>query len=220
MSASYWAAQPRWGLMAVPNDGPEKLPAASRGTNAVEAAIRSRRSVRAYLNKPVPRETIEQILKLANLSPSGSNIQPWRVHVLSGKSLERLGTAMRQAYLDQKPGHVRDYAYYTEPLSEPFLARRRACGWGMYGVLDIKRGETEKIRAQRATNYSFFGAPLGLVFTINKKLERGSWIDNGAFLQNVMLLARSFGLHTCPQASIGEFPDIVRGQLESIRIKS
>ncbi len=120
---------------------------------------------------------------------------------------------MQSAFLSGEEGHKRDYAYYTEALFEPYLSRRRASGWGMYNVLGIKKGETEKMRAQRAMNFVFFGAPVGLILTIERRLERGSWIDCGMFLQNIMLLARARGLGTCPQASLGEFPDIIRSEL-------
>jgi nitroreductase len=176
-------------------------------------AIRTRRSIRAFLKTPVPRETIAEILELAGWAPSGSNIQPWRVHVLTGATLERVGSAIRNAYLTGEPGHKRDYAYYTDPIVEPYLARRRQCGWGLYTTLGIQRGEKERMTAARARNYNFFGAPMGLVFSIDANLEKGSWLDYGMFLQTIMIAARSYGLHTCPQASIAEFPDIVRREL-------
>ena len=185
---------------------------ADRATSVAEALL-TRRSTRAFHPTPVPRETLEEILRLASRAPSGSNIQPWRVHVLTGDPLVRLGTAMQQAYLNDEPDHGREYNYYTDPLFEPYLARRRACGWGLYGLLGIERGEKDRMKAQRAQNYNFFGAPAGMVFSIDKRLEIGSWMDLGMFLQSIMLAARHFGLHTCPQASIAEFPKIVRAQL-------
>jgi len=150
---------------------------------------------------------------LGRHAPSGSNIQPWRVHVLTGAALARLGSAMRKAFLDDEPGHQRDYDYYTDPILEPYLARRRQCGWGLYGTLGIGRGAHEQSKAYRATNYDFFGAPAGLVFTIDRQLEKGSWLDYGMFLQTIMLAARARGLHTCAQASIASYPDIVRREL-------
>ena len=175
-------------------------------------AITSRRSVRAYLDRKVPRATLDEILRIAAQAPSGSNIQPWRVHVLTGAALDRLRGAMRQSFLAGDP-HEREYKYYTDPVLEPFRTRQRACGWGLYGLLGIARGDREKSRAYRATNYEFFGAPAGMVFTIDRQLELGSWLDYGMFLQSIMVAARSFGLHTCPEASIAEFPAIIRAQL-------
>lgn len=179
----------------------------------VFAAARTRRSIRAYKPDAVPREVLREIVELGRHAPSGSNIQPWRVHVLTGSALARLGGAMQRAFLDDEPGHHRDYEYYTDPIVEPYLARRRQCGWGLYGTLGIGRGDHDKSKAYRATNYNFFGAPAGLVFTIDRKLEKGSWLDYGMFLQTLMLAARARGLHTCPEASIASYPDIVRREL-------
>jgi nitroreductase len=175
-------------------------------------AITSRHSVRAYLDRKVPRETIEEILRVASQAPSGSNIQPWRVHVLTGAALDRLRGAMKAAFLAGAP-HERAYKYYTEPVFEPYLARQRACGWGLYGTLGIGRGDRDKSRAYRATNYEFFGAPVGMVFTIDRRLELGSWLDYGMFLQSIMVAARGVGLHSCAEASIAEFHTIIREQL-------
>jgi nitroreductase len=180
----------------------------------VFAAARTRRSVRAYKPDPVPIEIVREIVALGRHAPSGSNIQPWRVHVLTGATLKRVGTAIQQAFLSDEPGHKRDYDYYTDPIVDPYLARRRQCGWGLYGTLGIGRGDREKSKAYRATNYNFFGAPVGLVFTIDRKLEQGSWLDYGMFLQTIMLAARAKGLHTCAEAAIASYPDIVRRELD------
>jgi nitroreductase len=184
------------------------LPAAD-----VFEAARTRRSIRAYKRDAVPVETVREIIALGRHAPSGSNIQPWRVHVMTGATLHRVGTAIQRAFLDDEPGHKRDYDYYTDPVFEPYLARRRQCGWGLYGTLGIGRGEHAKSRAYRARNYDFFGAPVGLVFTIERQLEKGSWLDYGMFLQTIMLAARARGLHTCPEAAIASYPDIVRREL-------
>ncbi|MGH8617400.1 MAG: nitroreductase [Burkholderiales bacterium] len=182
-------------------------------TDAVTDAIQSRRSIRAFLKTPVSPEVIRELLVLAGRAPSGSNLQPWDVHVLTGATLARVGGAIQGAYLAEEKGHKRDYNYYTDPIVEPFLSRRRQCGWGLYGTLGIAKGEKERMKAQRSTNYNFFGAPLGLVFTIDRGLEKGSWLDYGMFLQTIMIAARAKGLHTCAQASIAEYPDIVRREL-------
>jgi nitroreductase len=179
----------------------------------VFAAARTRRSIRAYKPDPVPMETVREIVSLGRYAPSGSNIQPWRVHAMIGATLKRVGTAIQQAFLGGDPGK-RDYDYYTDPIEEPYLARRRQCGWGLFGTLGIGRGDLEKSKAYRARNYDFFGAPVGLVFTIDRKLERGSWLDYGMFLQTIMLAARARGLHTCPEAAIASYPDIVRRELD------
>ncbi len=183
----------------------------------VFAAARTRRSIRAYKPEAVAPAMVREIIALGSQAPSGSNIQPWRVHVLTGATLRRVGTAMQQAFLTDEPGHRRDYDYYTDPIEEPYLARRRQCGWGLYGTLGIGRGDHAKSKAYRATNYNFFGAPVGLVFTIDRKLERGSWLDYGMFLQTLMLAARARGLHTCAEAAIASYPDIVRRELDITR---
>ncbi len=179
----------------------------------VFAATRTRRSIRAYKPDAVPPAVLRDIVELGRHAPSGSNIQPWRVHVLTGATLVRVGNAIRSAFLNDEPGHQRDYDYYTDPVFEPYLARRRACGWGLYGTLGIGKGDHEKSKAFRASNYVFFGAPAGLVFTIDRKLEKGSWLDYGMFLQTLMLAARARGLHTCAEASIASYPDVVRREL-------
>lgn len=183
----------------------------------VFTAARTRRSIRAYKTDPVPAQTLRDIVELGRHAPSGSNIQPWRVHVLTGAALKRVGTAIQSAFLNDEPGHRRDYDYYTDPVFEPYLKRRRECGWGLYGTLGIARGEHEKSKAYRADNYIFFGAPAGLIFTIERKLEKGSWLDYGMFLQTLMLAARARGLHTCAEASIASYPDVVRRELHLSR---
>lgn len=180
--------------------------------DAVLAAIRGRHSVRRFLPDAVPAETVRTILDAAAFTASGSNMQPWRVFVLTGEALRALGGAMQAAFLAGEEGR-REYAYYPDTFPEPFLARRRACGWGMYSALGIAKGETERMQVQRAENYAFFGAPVGMVFTIDARLERGSWLDYGGFLQSVMVAARGLGLDTCPQASIADYAGVIRAHV-------
>jgi nitroreductase len=175
-------------------------------------AARTRRSVRAYTKQPVPPDVLREIIAVARYAPSGSNIQPWKVHALTGRALRRLSDALVQEFLSGRP-EKRYYKYYTDPIEEPYLARRRECGWGLYSTLEIKRGDFEKSKGYRKRNYEFFGAPAGLVFSIDAKLERGSWLDYGMFLQTIMLAARARGLHTCAEASISNYPDVVRREL-------
>ncbi len=188
-------------------------PCSTVSATDVFEAVRSRRSVRAYKPDPVPPALLREIVELGRHAPSGSNIQPWRVHVLTGATLKRVGTAIESAFLNDERGHQRDYDYYTDPVFEPYLTRRRACGWGLYGTLGIGKGDHEKSKAYRASNYTFFGAPAGLVFTIDRKLEKGSWLDYGMFLQTLMLAARARGLHSCAEASIASYPDVARREL-------
>lgn len=186
----------------------------NQAASGVFVAAQSRRSIRAYKSDPVPQQILRDVVELGRHAPSGSNIQPWRVHVLTGATLRRVGTAIQSAFLSDEPGHRRDYDYYTDPVFEPYLKRRRECGWGLYGTLGIGRGDHEKSKAYRASNYTFFGAPAGLIFTIERKLEKGSWLDYGMFLQTLMLAARARGLHTCAEASIASYPAVVRRELD------
>jgi nitroreductase len=176
-------------------------------------AIASRRSVRAFLPTPVPRETIERILTAAARAPSGTNMQPWRVRVLTGAAKERLSKAVCEAALTGPDTHKSGYAYYPAQFPEPYLSRRRKVGWDLYGLLGIKRGEAAKMQAQHGRNYLFFDAPVGMMFTIDRVLEIGSWLDYGMFLENIMIAARGFGLHTCPQAAFAPFDVVIRREL-------
>ena len=183
-------------------------------------AIASRRSVRAFLPTPVPRETVERILAAAARAPSGTNMQPWRVRVLTGAAKDRLSQAVLRAAHDEPDRHASEYAYYPAQFPEPYLSRRRKVGWDLYGLLGIKKGETDKMRAQHARNYVFFDAPVGMIFTIDRVLERGSWLDHGMFLENIMVAARGFGLHSCPQAAFAPFHRVIRADSPSPTARS
>ena len=178
----------------------------------VEDAIRGRQSTRAFLKAPVPREIARRVLETAGRAPSGSNIQPWKVYAVDGAPLAAL-VAEILAVHDTQGEPQREYNYYPVNWREPYLARRRACGWGLYGTLGIKREDKVGMHAQRRQNFEFFGAPMGLVFTIDRDLEIGSWLDLGMFVQSVMIAARQFGLETCPQAAFANFHAIIRRRL-------
>lgn len=180
--------------------------------NAVEQAIHSRQSIRSFLADPVAPELIRRILEAAARAPSGSNIQPWQVHVVTGARRDALAQALLQAHRAQEPER-REYQYYPARWREPYLQRRRDTGWGLYGLLGIEKGDQEAAQAQRGRNYEFFGAPCVMLFTIDDDMGKGSWLDYGMFLQTIMVMARSLGLDTCPQAALANYPDIVRQQL-------
>ncbi|SPE36173.1 Nitroreductase [Burkholderiales bacterium] len=183
--------------------------------SVVDFAITSRRSMRAFLPDPVPRATIEDILRVASRAPSGTNTQPWQVHVVTGAALRRLSQAILAIYRDpeQLARHKEEYSYYPQTWVEPYLARRRKVGWDLYGVLGIGRSDKDKIRSQHARNYEFFGAPVGLIFSIDRVMPKGSWLDYGMFLQSIMVAARARGLDTCPQAAFIQFHEVIRTQL-------
>jgi LAO/AO transport system ATPase len=178
---------------------------------AVDRAIVSRRSVRRFLPRPVPRELVEQILDVARFAPSGSNTQPWRVHVLAGDAKDRLCRAAASSY--DRGEQAPEYHYYPQQWFEPYLSRRRKLGWELYTLLGISRNDKAAMHAQHRRNYFFFDAPVGLIFTIDRRLDKGSWLDYGMFLQNVMVSARARGLDTCPQASWMEVPQVVASEL-------
>jgi len=178
----------------------------------VSEALVSRRSIRAFRPDPVPPETIERILRLAAHAPSGSNIQPWKVLVLTGAARQRLVDAVLDVRRDPA-AEGKQYEYYPTRWREPYQGRRRKLGWDLYGLLGIQRGETEKMRAQHDRNFLFFDAPVGLIFTIDRDLELGSWLDYGMFVQSVMLAARAEGLDTCAQGAWVYHHDAVRRAL-------
>lgn len=179
---------------------------------AVAAAITSRRSIRAFLPTPVPQATVERILDIAARAPSGTNMQPWRGYALAGEPLRRLSAALvAEAMAGTKVEG--EYKYYPDAFFEPYLSRRRKVGWDLYGLLGIAKGEAEKMKRQHARNFDFFGAPVGIVFTIDRRLEIGSWLDYGIFLGNVMTAARGFGLDTCPQAAFAPHHRTIRDHL-------
>lgn len=177
--------------------------------NETEAAILSRRAVRGFLPTPVDRASVEHLLNVAARAPSGTNMQPWRVVALGGAELETFRESLAGEYLAGGM-EARDYQYYPDPLFEPYLARRRKVGWELYGHLGIAKGETAKMRAQVAFNLRFFGAPVGLVCLIDRKLQIGSWIDYGMFLQNIAVAARARGLDTCHMAVFAQFAGPIR----------
>jgi nitroreductase len=183
---------------------------------AVDAAITSRRSVRAFLPDPVPRQTVEQILEVAARAPSGTNTQPWQVVVLTGQAKAELTRKIVAAYDDpaQRASHAEEYPYYPVEWRSPYIDRRRKVGWDLYGLLGIGKADKDAMHAQHGRNYAFFDAPVGLIFTIDRILQQGSWLDYGMFLQNVMVAARGRGLDTCPQQAFAQYHRIIEEHLQ------
>ncbi len=180
----------------------------------VDEAITSRRSVRAFKSAPVPHETVAHILEVASRAPSGTNIQPWRVHVFTGDALVSLTDAVLDAYWKEPQMHKNDRQHYLEKMREPYLARRRKVGWDLYGLLEIKKGEHEKTREFHSRNFKFFNAPVGMIFTIDRDMGWMSWLDYGMFIQNICIAARGQDLHTCPQAAWGSYHDVIEKHLD------
>ena len=183
--------------------------------NAVDAAIDSRMSTRAFLPQAVPRATLEHLLALASRAPSGTNTQPWKVYVLQGASKDSLIDKVCAAHdaIRANPElaaqYREPYDYYPEKWVSPYIDRRRENGWGLYGLLGIGKGDKDKMHFQHQRNYRFFDAPVGLMFTLDRVMGRGSLVDYGMFMQNIMVAARGHGLHTCPQAAWNGFAKII-----------
>lgn len=183
---------------------------------SVDAAIESRFSCRAFLrDRAVERATIEHILSVARRAPSGTNTQPWKVYVLQGASrdtlVDKVCAAHDALYADPSLAdkYREEYDYYPTKWVSPYIDRRRENGWGLYGLLGIAKGEKDKMHAQHQRNYRFFDAPVGFMFTMDRVLGRGSLMDYGMFLENIMVAARGHGLHTCPQAAWNGFAKII-----------
>ena len=169
--------------------------------------------MRAYLPDPVSKETVEHILATASRAPSGTNTQPWRVHVLFGQARQRLIDAVLDAFKNEPGAHDHERLYYMTEWRESYTARRRKVGWDMYGLIGITQENREGMREQMARNYRFFDAPVGLMFTIDQDMHLGSWLDCGMFIENVMLAARGQRLETCPQAAFANYHKVVRNVL-------
>ena len=181
----------------------------------IDRAITARRSVRAFLDTPVDPVIVREILAVSSRAPSGTNTQPWKVYVLQGAKRDELVRQACAAHdaMAANPALAAEYAesydYYPEKWVSPYIDRRRECGFGLYKVLEIGKGDKERMHEQHQRNFKLFDAPVGLMFTIDKVMGRGSLLDYGMFLQTLMIAARSRGLHTCPQAAWNNFSKII-----------
>lgn len=186
-----------------------------RSAALIDQAIITRRSVRAFLDTPVPRDVVNEILAVASRAPSGTNAQPWRVYVLTGDAKVKLSADVLAAYDDpQRDSKYREeYPYYPREWVAPYIDRRRKVGWDLYSLLQISREDKARMHAQHSRNFTFFGAPVGMIFTIDRILELGSWLDYGMFLQSIMVAARARGLDTCPQAAFTQFHAVIGNHL-------
>ena len=179
----------------------------------VDRVITARYATRNFAARPVAKRTVEQILDVARFAPSGANIQPWRVYVLSGREKDNVSCALATAHDEARDRHASEYQYYASPLPEPYLARREQFGRIFYGDLGIAQSDLAARARQTAKNYAFFGAPIGLIVTIDRRLAVGSWLDLGMFLQNIMIAAGARGLQTCPQETFAKYHAILRDVL-------
>jgi nitroreductase len=179
------------------------------------AALRQRRSIRGFLPDSVDRATVEAILADAARSPSASNTQPWQVYACAGEVRERLCTELTALHAAGGRGHREEYAYYPGEWQEPYLGRRRKVGKDLYGLLGIAKGDTDAMARQYGRNFEFFGAPVGLFFTLDRGLQgQAAWMDLGMYLHGVMLAALGHGLATCPQQAFARYHRIIREHLD------
>ena len=181
----------------------------------IDRAIASRRSVRAFLDTPVDPTIIREILQVASRAPSGTNTQPWKVYVLTGEAKQRLSDEIVATFLDPTKAaqHHEEYDYYPKEWIEPFIGRRRKVGFDLYALLGLTKDDKDGMKQQHARNYQFFDAPVGLIFTIDRVMGKGSWLDYGMFMENVMISAIGHGLATCAQAAFNQFHQIIERQL-------
>jgi len=178
----------------------------------VDEAIRSRHTIRRFLPKAVDKATVAEILELASRSPSGTNVQPWRIYALAGEERVALSDAILSEY-NQGRKEGRAYDYYPPEWVEPWLSRRRKVGLGLYELVGIPKGDKEKMHEQTGRNYRFFDAPVGLIMTMDKRLGRGMFLDYGIFIGHVILAARARGLDTCVQNAFADYHETVRRHL-------
>lgn len=190
----------------------EQAPAAQHKKLSAIDAIVGRRSVRQFLDTPVSENVIMEILDIASRAPSGTNVQPWTVHVVSGAARERLSNAVLEGAREGR--RSLEYPYLANPMSEPHISRRRKVAYELYGLYGIERDDIEGRKWAELRNFEFFGAPVGMFFVLDRSLTHGSWLDCGMFMQNIMISARSFGLETCPQQSWCDYGEIVHSILQ------
>ena len=186
-----------------------------KDSQIIDRAIAARRSVRAFLDTPVDPAVVREILQVASRAPSGTNTQPWKVYVLTGDAKVRLSAEIVETFLNPAKAaeHHEEYDYYPKEWIEPFIGRRRKVGFDLYGLLGLTKDDKDGMKQQHARNYEFFDAPVGLIFTIDRIMGKGSYLDYGMFMENVMISAIGHGLATCAQAAFNQFHKIIERQL-------
>ena len=180
----------------------------------VSEAINSRRSMRVFSPEPVPKADIEWIVTNANRAASNGNLQPWKLHITTGKARLRLSAAILKAMDDGDSGPGAEYDVYPKEFAPIYDQRRKLVGKQLYTLLNVPRGDAAGMLKQFRKNYDFFDAPVGMILCIERGMGNGQLIDCGIFLDQLMLLAREKGLHTCPQAAFSRFQHVVRRELK------
>ncbi|MGE0499356.1 MAG: nitroreductase [Rhizobiaceae bacterium] len=189
---------------------PDHLPGLQDEVAIVDDAIISRRSIRAFRSDPIGEDVIRDILTTASRAPSGTNMQPWKTYVTRGAAKTAIAEAILSSGVRAEKADWDEYKYYPDQFFEPYLSRRRAVGYSLYETLGINKRDIERRRAQHDRNFAFFDAPVGMIFTLDRRLNTGSWVDMGMFLQNIMIAARARGLDTCPQAAFAPYHRLIR----------
>lgn len=172
----------------------------------VSDAVRTRRSVRAFLDRPVDGELLREVLELAARAASGGNLQPWRLFVLGGEPLAALKERMRARIYEQPASEPLDYDIYPADLWEPYRTERFVVGEELYALLGIPRADKIGRMHQFQRNFAFFGAPAALFCYVDRRMGRPQWSDLGMYLQTLMLLLRERGLDSCPQECWSVYP--------------
>ena len=190
-------------------DNERKIIRTEDGPISICQTIQNRKLCRAYLDKAIDKEIVQHILEIARWAPSGVNHQPTQVAVLGTEVKDRLSKILIEKYSSGAPPNP-DYIYCPKEWSETYKFRRKACGLSLYNSLSISIDNIQGRKRHWENNYSFFHAPVGLIIFMEKNMPKGSWIDAGMFIQNILLSAREFNLSTCPQAAFAEYPDVIR----------
>jgi len=180
----------------------------------VSEAVHSRRSMRVFKPDPVAKADIEWIIENANRSASNGNLQPWKLYVTMGAARKRLSAAILSAMDAGDNGPGAEYNVYPQEMTPVYDARRKLVGKQLYTLLGVPRGDAAGMLKQFRKNYEFFDAPVGMILSVEKRMGNGQWIDCGIFLDQLMLLAREKGLHTCPQAAFSRYQHVVRRELK------
>jgi nitroreductase len=181
---------------------------------SVTQAILDRRSARAFLSQPVPAKLIREIIEVARRTASSSNLQPWRLSVMTGADLDRLRADVRHSLAANPASEGSEYKIYAANLKDPYNRRRIKCAEDLYATIGIARENKMARLMQFAQNFNFFGAPVGMILSIDRSMEQGQWADVGMFLQSILLLAHERGLAACPQAAWASMHKTVRAHLE------
>ncbi len=179
----------------------------------VSDAILSRHSMRVFDDRPVPRELLEKMIDVSRYAASNGNLQPWKLYVTSGAARKRLSAAIIAAIKSGDAGPGAEYDVYPREFTPIYDQRRKKVGKDLYTLINVPRGDVEGMQRQFLKNFDFFGAPTGMILTVERRMGNGQWIDSGIFLGCLMLMARELGLHTCPQAAFSRYQHVVRREL-------